>query len=108
MRQLIALGRVQHPARPAVALLARDATGHLWRGEDGSGSWTGLDLAPDSGGDPDLAVTALAAHPDYPDRAYAGTRSGRIFETRNRGTSWEDMTITVDGDVQTMAVLVVK
>ena len=38
----------------------------------------------------------------------AGTRSGRIFETRNRGTSWEDLGITVDGDVRTMAVLVVK
>jgi hypothetical protein len=108
VRQLIALGRVQHPARPAVALLARDATGHLWRGQDGSGGWTGLDLAPAGGGDPDLAATALAAHPDYPDRAYTGTRSGRIFETRNRGTSWEDLGITVEGDVRTMAVLVVK
>jgi hypothetical protein len=99
---------VQHPARPAAALLARDAMGHLWRGEDGSGGWTGLDLVPASGSDPDLAVTALAAHPDYPDRAYAGTRGGRIFETRNRGTSWEDLGLAVEGDVRALAVLVVK
>lgn len=48
-----------------------------------AGSWRTLPLW---GGD----VRSLAIHPDDPDRVFAGTSAGQLYETRDAGRSWSD------------------
>ncbi len=54
------------------------------------------------------AATAIAAHPEYPDRAYAATAGGRIYETRNRGDTWTDTGLAVESAIRALAVAVLK
>ncbi len=87
----------------SAALLALDSAGHIWRSNPGDAPWTPLSLP--SPGD---AATTLAAHPDYPDRAYLGTAGGHIYETRNRGTAWDDTGLVLTGAVLTLGLVVIK
>jgi photosystem II stability/assembly factor-like uncharacterized protein len=48
-----------------------------------AGSWRALPLW---GGD----VRSLAIHPDDPDRIFAGTSAGQLYESRDGGRSWAD------------------
>jgi photosystem II stability/assembly factor-like uncharacterized protein len=48
-----------------------------------SGTWRTLPLW---GGD----VRSLAIHPDDPDRVFAGTSAGQLYESRDGGRSWAD------------------
>ncbi|HMA38119.1 MAG TPA: hypothetical protein VKY74_26965 [Chloroflexia bacterium] len=106
--QLLPIGRPPAPAAAAPAILAVDQDGGLWRGA-GVGqewSWQALWPAGAQAAGP-VQATALAGHPHYPDRAYAATRAGRIYETRDRGTSWEDIHLA-PGEVLSLAVQVIK
>ena len=57
-----------------LALLAFPATAGTWR------------TLPLWGGD----VRSLAIHPDDPDRVFAGTSAGQLYESRDGGRSWSD------------------
>ena len=48
-----------------------------------AGTWRALPLW---GGD----VRSLAIHPDDPDRVFAGTSAGQLYESRDGGRSWSD------------------
>jgi hypothetical protein len=101
-RALLALGRA---GGGAPTLLAADAAGALWRGDEGGAAWTAATW-PAASGAP--VVTALVGHPDYPDRAYAGTRDGRVFETRNRGGAWTDIGVAVGHEALSLGLVVIK
>ena len=101
-RALLALGRA---GGGAATLLAGDATGALWRGDDGGAQWSAAPWPPEAGAP---AVTALVAHPDYPDRGYAGTRDGRVFETRNRGAAWTDIGVDVGHEALSLGLVVIE
>ena len=93
---LLPIGRSAAPA-----LLALDSAGCLWRGTPDDAPWTALPAAADP-------ATALVAHPDYPDRAYLGTAAGHIYETRNRGTDWDDTALTLSASILTLGLVVIK
>lgn len=57
-----------------LALLALPAAAGTWR------------TLPLWGGD----VRSLAIHPDDPDRVFAGTSAGQLYESRDGGRSWSD------------------
>jgi hypothetical protein len=95
------VGRAAGPG--SGALLAADRVGRLWRGDNGGTTWAELPLPP--GAD---QATALAAHPEYPDRAYLAGSSGRIFESKNRGTAWDDTGLLAGGPVTTLGIVVIK
>jgi len=101
-RVLLALGRT---GSGAPTLLAADAAGGLWLGDEGGAAWSAAPWPPEAGAP---AVTALVAHPDYPDRGYAGTRDGRIFETRNRGAAWADIGVAVGHEALSLGLVVIK
>jgi hypothetical protein len=50
-------------------------------------------------------VAALAADPDQPGRLFAGFRSGEIYESQDRGETWRQVPVKVDG-IAALAVLV--
>jgi hypothetical protein len=69
-----------NPAQPA--LVVGTAEG-IYASADGGTTWVMVEL-PESGG-----VVALERDPERRDRLYAGTDTGHIFESGNRGQSWQ-------------------
>jgi hypothetical protein len=67
-------------APPALVLGTDDG---LHVSQDGGGTWAAVAL-PQAGG-----VTTLARDPERRDRLYAGTSTGYVFESGNRGQAWQ-------------------
>jgi hypothetical protein len=109
VKHLLVLGRMNPPTRMPPALLAVDRPGQFLRSEDGGVIWSALTFPVPSGESATNAdISALAPHPEYPDRGYAATHGGRIYETRTRGTAWDDTGLQPDGSVFSLAVVVLK
>ncbi len=102
---LLLLGMIDKPG--ATSLLAATADGALLHSA-GDGAWLPLNGAADSGLDADQQVSALAAHPEYPDRGYLATRSGAIYETANRGKRWSRLDFAAPGEVLALLSAVLK
>ena len=82
----------------SVTLVAGTSDG-LQVSEDGGNTWSAAAL-PREG-----EVTALARDPERRDRLYAATATGYLFESGNRGRSWEAINDEAVGSVGAMFVL---
>ena len=102
---LLLLGMIDKPG--ATSLLAATVDGALLHRE-GDGSWSPLNGAADSGLDAGEQVSALAAHPEYPDRGYLATLSGAVYETANRGKRWARLDFEAPGAVLMLLSAVLK
>jgi photosystem II stability/assembly factor-like uncharacterized protein len=85
------------PGTP-VALVAGTPNG-LQISPDGGASWTQPAL-PNEG-----SVTALARDPERRDRLYAATSTGYLFESGNRGRTWESINAEPVGAVGALYVI---
>jgi len=59
---------------------------HVWKSENGGGSWTAID-GTGAGQLPDVPVHKLVVDPNDPDRLYIGTDLG-VFVTTDGGDNW--------------------
>jgi photosystem II stability/assembly factor-like uncharacterized protein len=84
------------PTQPALVVGTPDG---LWTSADGGATWQAAEL-PNSGG-----VTALDRDPERRDRLYAGTDTGYIFESGNRGQTWQPVTHTPTHPIQCLYVV---
>jgi hypothetical protein len=78
----IALTAIPGAAGKPPTIVAGTRSG-LWVSKDGA-SWQGVDL-----GEGETGVNALARDPERRDRLYAATSNGYLFDSGNRGQSWE-------------------
>jgi hypothetical protein len=80
---VIALTAIPGAIGKPAAIVAGTRSG-LWVNQDGGSSWQGVDL-----GEGETGVNALARDPERRDRLYAATSNGYLFESGNRGQTWE-------------------
>lgn len=71
----------------------------LFVSPDGGGTWQQADL-PQQGG-----VTAIARDPERRDRLYAATSTGYIFESGNRGQSWQGVNAEPVGEISYLYII---
>jgi len=73
-----------HPTAPGVVYVGCGTQPSLFRSDDYGDTWEALtvDLV-------DTSVTAIAFHPDDPDKMLAGTQDGNVFLTTDAGDTWD-------------------
>lgn len=85
IRQLTALGvDPKRPERVAVTTTTR-----LFLSEDGGGLWEQIEISKYFTGG--YYLTAVALSPDNPEAILVGTSFAGIFESKNRGKTWENI-----------------
>ena len=83
----------------ATTLLAIAADGGLRRSDDEGITWARISKTGIEGSD---TFTALAAHPEYPDRGYAATAAGAAYETANRAKRWTRLDVEGSAAVRSL------
>ena len=73
---------------------ARRNNPQFYRSIDGGQSWR-LVEGLGSGENPEDMVVAFEWDPHSPGQVYAGTDGGKLFRSRNRGESWEQLPVTL-------------
>ena len=85
-----------NPAQPALVVGTPEG---IETSADGGITWQTAQL-PDSGG-----VSALERDPERRDRLYAGTDTGHIYESGNRGQTWQVVNPTPTHPIQYLYVI---